>query len=135
MSFDSTRRFGKDARVEGYNAGNAKGRLNISQAVGLSARLKVNWKKVLWCKAKVSVTVAKVLVNSNIIVVLNRSKEPNIRLNKGNYLAATMLFNVRVLLSLLANHLCLCTLTKKKSFLTDIRNCIWLAVVGANQGC
>ena len=77
MSFDSaTRRFGKDARVEGYNAGNAKGRLNISLAVGLSARLKVNWKEVLWCKAKVSATVATVLVNSNFIVVLKRPKEP-----------------------------------------------------------
>ena len=66
-------------RELGYNAGNARGRLNISQAVGLSARLKVNWKKVLRCKAKVSATVAKLLVNSNFIVVLKRSKEPNIK--------------------------------------------------------
>ena len=54
-------------------------------------------------------------------------------LNKGNYLATTMLFNIWILLSPTADHLCLCRLTKKESFLIDIRNCIWLDM-GVNQG-
>ena len=55
-------------------------------------------------------------------------------LEKGNHLTAIMLFNVWILLSPTADHLCLCSLAMEKSFLTDIRNCIWLDV-GVNQGC
>ena len=75
--FDS--RFGKDTRVKRYNAGGAKGRLDISQAVGFLAYFKVSWKKALRCKANFFIVVTKVLVDSNSVVVLNRSKEPNIK--------------------------------------------------------
>ena len=34
----------------------------------------------------------------------------------------------------MADHLCLCYLTKKESFLIDIQNFIWLNVMGVNQG-
>ena len=44
------------------------------------------------------------------------------------------MFNVWILLPPTADHPCLCRLTKKESFLIDIRNCIWLDVMGANQG-
>ena len=64
-----------------YNSGDAKGRLNISQAVCFPACPKTNRKKVLGCGAKVFAVVVEVLVNSNpiLVVVLKRSKEPNVK--------------------------------------------------------
>ena len=55
-------------------------------------------------------------------------------LNKGNHLVTTMLFNAYILLSPMADHLCLCCLTKKEYFLINIQNCTRLDVMGANQG-
>ena len=62
-------------RMRWLRGSNAKGRVNIGQAVGFPMCFRINWKKVLRCDAKV----LKVLVNSNPIVVLKRSKEPNIK--------------------------------------------------------
>ena len=51
----------------------------LAKPVGFPICFKIDWKKVLRGKSKAFTIVIKVLINSNSIKVLKRSKIPNIK--------------------------------------------------------